>query len=178
MLCSVGWLDNNCLSCRLQWTLTFWVNGTFLNSFLHNDMSNDPTKTKQVKKKSLKQFHLQWENCNFCYIGQQHPSIQNGIFCGPDKNIYHFGHVYSQPASCSLTQWGKTVIDGWYQRILLFVKILHHLSTVHSVLREIKMFKNSYIVVINVEIRLVCVHRPKTAFLDLFQYFFEKKNRK
>ena len=24
--CSVGWLDNNCLSCRPQRTLTFWMN--------------------------------------------------------------------------------------------------------------------------------------------------------
>ena len=48
----------------------------------------------------------------------------------------------------------------------LFGKGFHQLYSMHSVLREIKMFKNSYIVVNNVEIRLVCVHRPKTAFLD------------
>ena len=30
----------------LQLTLTFWVNETFLNSFLQNAVSNDLTKTK------------------------------------------------------------------------------------------------------------------------------------
>ena len=39
-----------------------------------------------------------------------------------------------------------------------------HTITVHSVLRKIKMFKKSYIVVNNVEIRLVCVHIRKKAF--------------
>ena len=48
LLYVVGWLDNNFPSCRPQRTLTFWVKWTFLNSFLHNDMSNDLTKTKQV----------------------------------------------------------------------------------------------------------------------------------
>ena len=46
----LGWLDNNCLSCGPQRTLTFWVNETFLNSFLYNYISNDLTKTKQVQK--------------------------------------------------------------------------------------------------------------------------------
>ena len=48
---NVGWLDDSWPNCRLQRTLTFWVNETFLNSFLHNDMSNDLTKPKQVQNK-------------------------------------------------------------------------------------------------------------------------------
>ena len=44
----VGWLVNSWPNWRLQRTLTFWVNETFLNSFLHNDMSNDLTNTKQA----------------------------------------------------------------------------------------------------------------------------------
>ena len=46
----VGWLDNDWPNCKLQWTLTFWENETFFNSFLFNDMLDDPTKTKQVFK--------------------------------------------------------------------------------------------------------------------------------
>ena len=33
-------------ACTPQWTLTFWVNLTFLDCYQHNTMSNDLTKTK------------------------------------------------------------------------------------------------------------------------------------
>ena len=36
--------------------------------------------------------------------------------------------------------------------------------TFHSVLRETKMFKNSYIIGIDVEIRLVCLQRCNLTF--------------
>ena len=42
----LGLLDNNWTICRPQWTLTFWVNETFLNNYQQNPMSNDLTKTK------------------------------------------------------------------------------------------------------------------------------------
>ena len=38
------WLENDWPSCRPQWTLTFLVNHTFMDSFQHNPLSNDPTK--------------------------------------------------------------------------------------------------------------------------------------
>ena len=52
---NIGWLDYYCLSCRPQWTLTFWVNATFLDCYWQNPMSNDQTKTKPRLKF---QFHL------------------------------------------------------------------------------------------------------------------------
>ena len=42
----IGWLDNDWPIFRPQWTLTFWVNETFLDNYQHNPMSNDLTKTK------------------------------------------------------------------------------------------------------------------------------------
>ena len=42
----LGWLDNDWPICRPQWTLTFWVNETFLDNYQQNPMSNDLTKTK------------------------------------------------------------------------------------------------------------------------------------
>ena len=43
---TVGLLDNYCPHWRPQWTLTFWVNATFWESYQQNPMSNDLTKTK------------------------------------------------------------------------------------------------------------------------------------
>ena len=40
----VGWLDITAKSFRPHWTLTFWLNETFLVSFQHNSMSNYLTK--------------------------------------------------------------------------------------------------------------------------------------
>ena len=40
------WLDFYWSICRPQWTLTFWVNETFLDTYEQNPMSNDLTKTK------------------------------------------------------------------------------------------------------------------------------------
>ena len=45
-ICIVGWLDNWCPMCRPQWTLTFWVNDTFLERNQQNSLSNDLTKTE------------------------------------------------------------------------------------------------------------------------------------
>ena len=45
----------------------------------------------------------------------------------------------------------------------------------HSVLRETKMFKNSYIIGIDVEIRLVCLHRCNIALGLILRFFFWKK---
>ena len=43
---NIGWLDYYWPICRPQWTLTFWVNETFLGTYQQNPMSNDITKTK------------------------------------------------------------------------------------------------------------------------------------
>ena len=43
---STGWLDYYYQSCRLQRTLTFWVNETFLDTYQQKSMPNDLTKTK------------------------------------------------------------------------------------------------------------------------------------
>ena len=40
----VEWLEYNSPSCILQWTLTFWVNETFLDSYQQKSISNDLTK--------------------------------------------------------------------------------------------------------------------------------------
>ena len=45
----LGLLNNDWPICRPQWTLTFWVNETFLDNYQQNPMSNDLTKTKQIE---------------------------------------------------------------------------------------------------------------------------------
>ena len=43
---TVGWHEDYCPMCRPQWTLTFWVNHTFLESYQQNSLSIDLTKTE------------------------------------------------------------------------------------------------------------------------------------
>ena len=119
-------LSHDWKSSFLTFHFPFWK----LSLYCQNKFGENESKRKYFKK----QFHLQWENCNFCYIGHQHhPSIvKRDLLWSRQKHLSFWSCILWVPASCSLTQWGKTVIDGWYQRILLFVKILHHLSTVDT----------------------------------------------
>ena len=47
---TLGWLDFTDQACRPQWTLTFWVNVTFLDCFQQNPLSNDLTKMEPMQK--------------------------------------------------------------------------------------------------------------------------------
>ena len=61
LACSIVWLDYYCPSCRPQWTLTFWVNETFLDGYQLNPMSNDLTKIEPVSK------GLKWKQKTMLY---------------------------------------------------------------------------------------------------------------
>ena len=84
------------LRCRPQRTLTFWVNNTFLNSFLHNDMSNDLTKTKQIQNEVF--YHTLWvlvrskiqlHLYNLTFLGTQTSKKEKAILVF----FAHFPHI-------------------------------------------------------------------------------------
>ena len=86
----VGWLDNNWSNCRLQRTLTFWVNETFFNSFLHNDMSNDLTKPKQVQNEVFNFSENKMEIIVFSQILFHFYWTNNSVLSFHQVSLLHF----------------------------------------------------------------------------------------
>ena len=118
-------LSHDWKSSFLTFHFPFWK----LSLYCQNKFGENESKRK--KTVSLAMGKLQF--LLYRASAQHHPSIvKRDLLWSRQKHLSFWSCILWVPASCSLTQWGKTVIDGWYQRILLFVKILHHLSTVDT----------------------------------------------
>ena len=114
----VGWLECYWPSCRLQWTLTFWQNETFLDSFLHNPMSNDLTKTKP--RLFYKYFIkcIKWDFHSFSnHCVERYACIWNRIFCARLHDVLISGPclIMCESRNCKV----ESVRAGvWNSRIL------------------------------------------------------------